>query len=169
MPRKGKYDKEIVEKICLLIQTDSYTIAEICQQVSINQDTYFDWLKKKPEFSDAIKKAKGEFNDFLLAECKKSLVKKIQGYTVQEVKSVTVDTRKLDDDGNPIYKQKEKTVIDKHFQPDTAAIIFTLCNRDPDNWKNRQENNVTGDMTLKSELDKRSDEELMNIIKNGEK
>jgi transposase-like protein len=47
MPRKGKYDKEIVEKICLLIQTDSYTIAEICQQVSINQDTYFDWLKKK--------------------------------------------------------------------------------------------------------------------------
>lgn len=169
MARTGKYNKEIVEKICLLIKTDSYTVAEICEQVSINQDTYYDWLKKKPEFSDSIKKAKGEFDDFLLAECKKSLVKKIRGYTVQEKKTVTADTGKRDENDKPIVRVKEHSVTDKHYQPDTAAIIFTLCNRDPDNWKNRQESNITGDMTLKSELEKRSDEELENIIKNGEK
>jgi len=144
MPRKGKYNKEIVEKICLLIKTDSYTIAEICDQVSINQDTYFDWINKKPEFSESIKKAKGEFNDFLLVECNKSLVKKIQGYSVQEKKTVTADTGKRDDNDKPIVRIKEHSVTDKHFQPDTAAIIFTLCNRDPDHWKNRQTTEVTG-------------------------
>jgi len=165
----AKYSKKLVESICELLSTDSYTIAEICSLSAISERSFYDWQAKYAEFADAIKRAKKGFDDFVIVEAKKSLIKKIRGYTVQEVKSVTVDTKKLDDDGNPIFKEKEKIVTDKYFQPDTAAIIFTLCNRDPDNWKNRQENNITGDMTLKSELEKRSDEELQNIIKNGEK
>lgn len=169
MGRIGKYNTKIVERICLLIKTDSYTVAEICEQVSINQDTYYEWLKNKPEFSDAIKKAKGEFDDFLLVECRKSLVKKIRGYTIQEKKTVTADTGKVNEEGKPIVKVKEHSVTDKHFQPDTAAIIFTLCNRDPDNWKNRQDTNISGEMTLTSDLDKLSDEELENVVRNGGK
>lgn len=165
----AKYSKEIVAKICSLMEADSYTIAEICSLSDINIDTYYDWLKRKPEFSEAIKKAKVNFNDFLIVECKKSLVKKIKGYTVEETKTVTADTGKRDDNDKPIVKVKERSVVKKHIQPDTAAIIFTLCNRDSDNWKNRQENNMTGDFTLKSELEKRSDEELERIIMNGEK
>lgn len=169
MPRIGKYNAKIVERICLLIKTDSYTVAEICEQVSINQDTYYDWFKNKPEFSDAIKKAKGEFDDFLLVEARKSLVKKIRGYTIQEKKTVTVDTGKVNDEGKPIVKVKEHSVTDKHFQPDTAAIIFTLCNRDSDNWKNRQDTNLSGEVTLTSDLEKLTDEELENVVRNGGK
>lgn len=169
MARIGKYNAKIVDRICLLIKTDSYTVAEICEQVSINQDTYYDWLKNKPEFSDAIKKAKGEFDDFLISEAKKSLVKKIRGYSVQEKKTVTADTGKTTDEGKPIVKVKEHSVVEKHIQPDTAAIIFTLCNRDSDNWKNRQDTNITGEMTLTSDLDKLSDEELENVVRNGGK
>jgi len=52
-----KYDKDIVNRICTLIREDSYTIAEICQLVGINEDTFYEWKRKKPEFSDSIKKA----------------------------------------------------------------------------------------------------------------
>lgn len=165
----AKYDKEVVKRICELIELDSYTIPEICSLSGISESTYHEWKDKKPEFSEAIKKARQKFDDLLLVECKKSLIKKIRGYVVEETKTVTADSGKRDENDKPIVKIKEHSVVKKHIQPDTAAIIFTLCNRDADNWKNRQENNVTGDMTLKSELDKRSDEELMNIIKNGEK
>lgn len=165
----AKYTKELLEKICSLIKEDSFTIAEICINVGISERSFYDWQTKYAEFADSIKRAREDFNSLLIVECKKSLIKKIRGYTIQEKKTITADTGKLTEDGKPIVKVKEHSVTDKHFQPDTAAIIFTLCNRDPDNWKNRQENNITGDMTLKSELEKRSDEELENIIKNGEK
>jgi transposase-like protein len=166
----AKYNKEIVKRICSLIIEDSFTIAEICTQVGINQDTYFDWVKRKPEFSEAIKKAKDSFNDLLIVEAKKSLMKKIRGYTIQEKKTVTGDSGKKDEvTGKPIVKVKEHTVIEKHIQPDTAAIIFTLVNRDPDNWRNKMDNTITGDITLKSELDKLSDEELERIIQDGDK
>lgn len=147
----AKYSKKIVENICSLIKKDSYTIAEICSLSGISQSTYFEWKAKKPEFSESIKKAEDEFYSFMIVEARKSLVKKIQGYTVQEKKTVTVDSgKKNDETGKPIVKVKEHTVVDKYIQPDTAAIIFTLSNRDPENWKNRQivDSNITTDTAV---------------------
>lgn len=163
----AKYSKKIVEQICSLIATDSYTVAEICEIVGINKDTYYEWIKNKSDFSDTIKKAENDFNELIVAEAKKSLMKMIRGYTVQEKKTVTADTGKKDDEGKPIVRVKEHSVTDKHYQPVTAAVIFALTNRDPDNWKNRMDSNVSAGITLKSELEKLSDEELENIIQNG--
>ena len=140
----AKYDKKIVERICHLITTDSYTIAEICRQVGISKETFYAWKENKPDFLDSIKKAESAFEELVAAEAKKSLMKKIRGYTEQEKKTVTVDTGKCDENNEPIFKVKEHTVTDKHFQPDTAAIIFALTNRDPERWKNRVNSEVTG-------------------------
>lgn len=137
-----KYNKKIVEKICELIKSDSYIIPEICRLVGISESIYHDWKSKKSEFSEAIKKAQDERNDFFASEAKKSLLKKIQGYTVEETKTVYVDSTNKDGASKP--KIKEQTKITKHIQPDTAAIIFTLTNRDPDNWKNLQRTEITG-------------------------
>ena len=139
----AKYNKKTVENICALISTDSYTVAEICKQVGISKDTYYEWEKTKPDFSDAIKKAKSEFDEFIREEAKKSLVKLIRGYTVQEKRTVTADTGKKDGDGNTVARVKEHTVTDKHYQPVTAAVIFALTNRDPENWKNRLNTDIT--------------------------
>lgn len=165
----AKYTKELVKHICSLIESDSYSIEEVCSLSDISKETYYKWLKEKADFSDAIKKAKDSFNELLIVEAKKSLIKKIKGYTVQEKKTITADTGKVNDEGKPIVKVKEHSVFEKHIQPDTAAIIFTLCNRDSDNWKNRQDTNISGEMTLTSDLDKLSDEELENLIRNGGK
>ena len=107
MGRPTKYNKKIAEKICSLIATDTYTVAEVCRMVKISDSTYYDWITRFPEFSENIKKAEAERMAFFVAEAKKSLLRKIQGYTVQE----------------------------KHI---------TLTNGEPENWKNRQNNEVTG-------------------------
>ena len=112
--------------------------------VKIHQCTYFEWLKEKPEFSECIKKAEAERMAFFVAEAKKSLLRKIQGYTVQEKHITTVGSGKYDINGKEIPRIKEQKIVDKHYQPDTAAIIFTLTNGEPENWKNRQNNEVTG-------------------------
>ena len=127
----AKYNNTIVNRIAELIASDSYTIVEVCNIVGIGKSTFYDWVETKSEFSDTIKKAEEERMEFFTIEAKKSLLKKIQGYTVQETH--TVYSTKGD-----TTVMKEQKIVDKYFQPDTAAIIFTLTNSDPDNWKNRQ-------------------------------
>ena len=146
MGRPTKYNKKIAEKICSLIATDTYTVAEVCRMVKIHPDTYYTWIKEFSEFSDAIKKAEAERMAFFVAEAKKSLLRKIQGY-------------KYDVNGKEIPRIKEQKIVDKHYQPDTAAIIFTLTNGEPENWKNRQNNEVTG-KDGKDLFGQLSDEEL---------
>lgn len=133
----AKYSKMLVSRISELMSSDTYTIAEICEMVGISKDTFYQWKKNKPDFSDAIKKAEEERMNFFVAEAKKSLLKKIQGYTVQEKHT----TYTSDKQGKPQIKEQKN--VDKHYQPDTAAIIFTLTNGDSDNWKNRQNTDVT--------------------------
>lgn len=144
----AKYNSKLVVHICKLISSDSYSVEEICSLSGINEATYYRWKKDKNEFCEAIKKAKASFNELVIVEAQKSLLKKVRGYSVQEKRTVTVDTGKLDENGNQIFKEKENIITDKHFQPDTAAIIFTLCNRDPDNWKNRVDNNLVGNIDI---------------------
>lgn len=168
----AKYNKKIVDNICSMISTDSYTIAEICEKVKISERTYYDWQSKNADFADSIKKAQDKFDEMLVVEAKKSLIKSVQGYTFDETKTVYVESKikDVDENGNPIPnskpkpKIKEQTVIKKHIPPNPTLIIFTLVNRDSDNWKNRQENKLSGEVGIKSSLEALSNEELQNIV-----
>ena len=140
----AKFSKKTVEKIVGLIKSDTYTIAEICRQVAITPKTYHQWVNDYPDFADAIEQAKDERMQAMVIEAKKSLMKKIQGYDVTETKVVTVPGTKKDEKGNPKPIIKEQTTTKKHIQADTAAIIFTLTNGDPEHWRNRQTTEVTG-------------------------
>ena len=140
----AKFSKKTVERIVGLIKSDTYTIAEICRQVGITPKTYHQWANDYPDFADAIEQAKDERMQAMVIEAKKSLMKKIQGYDVTETKVVTVPGTKKDEKGNPKPIIKEQTTTKKHIQADTAAIIFTLTNGDPEHWRNRQTTEVTG-------------------------
>jgi hypothetical protein len=134
----GKYNKKILNRICSLIEKDSYTIAEICEKVSISERCYYDWQKNNAEFAAAIARARDKFDEMLIKEAKESLRKKIMGYDVEETKTVIVEGK----DGKP--KVKEQTKIKKHFQPDTAAIQFFLTNKAGEEFKNKQSTELTG-------------------------
>ena len=134
----ARYSKELAEQIAGIIATATCTIKEVCTQVGINPDTFYDWKKNRSDFSDLLKKAELNRTNTFVAEAKKSLLKKITGYDVEEV---TTDYT-TDAQGRPVIKNKK--ITKKHILPDTASIIFALCNLDSDNWKNRQVNELTG-------------------------
>lgn len=159
----AKFSKKTVDKIVGLVTSDTYTIAEICRQVGITPKTYHQWVNDYPDFADAIEQAKEERMQFFVQEAKKSLLKKIQGYEVTETKVVTIPGKKKDERGNPKPEIKEQTTTKKHIQADTAAIIFTLTNGDPDHWRNRQSTEVTG-KDGKDLFANKTDEELDNEI-----
>lgn len=140
----AKFNKKTVDMIVGLVKSDTYTIAEICRQVGITPKTYHQWVNDYPDFADAIEQAKAERMQAMVIEAKKSLMKKIQGYDVTETKVVTIPDKQKDEKGNPKPIIKEQTTTKKHIQPDTAAIIFTLTNGDPEHWRNRQSTEVTG-------------------------
>lgn len=159
----AKFSKKTVDKIVGLVKSDTYTIAEVCRQVGITPKTYHQWVNDYPDFADAIELAKEERMQFFVQEAKKSLLKKIQGYEVTETKVVTIPGKKKDEKGNPKPEIKEQTTTKKHIQADTAAIIFTLTNGDPDHWRNRQSTEVTG-KDGKDLFANKTDEELDNEI-----
>ena len=51
-----KYKKEIIEDVIKNISS-GLNIQDSCQLAGIHKDTYYQWLKKKPDFADAIKNA----------------------------------------------------------------------------------------------------------------
>ena len=137
MNHTTKYNDKIVETICNLIETDTYTIVEICNIAKISKATYFRWMNENSNFYDAVKKAEETRKNYVIVEAKKSLLRKVQGYTVQDKHTTYVETS----EGR---KVKEEKVVEKFVQPDTAAIIFTLTNCDPVNWKNKHSAELTG-------------------------
>jgi len=54
--RKGKYNPEVVKLITDALSLGT-TVADACEYANINPDTYYEWLKRHPDFSDAVKRA----------------------------------------------------------------------------------------------------------------
>lgn len=158
----AKYSKKMVDNICYLLKSDSYTIAEVCRLVGIAERTFYEWQSKNAEFADAIKTAKDDFSKTILCECEKSLIKLIKGYDYEERKTVMVDDNK----GKP--KIKEQTVTKKHIAPSLGAIIHYQTNKDPGTWKNKQSMEVTGkdgkDLVPARVLSKKEAQELLNSL-----
>lgn len=147
----ARYNNSIKERIAGLIRADSFTVAEICKSVDISKDTYYRWLKEKPDFSDAIKKAREDYEAGILVKCEKSLEKLISGFTYEEIKTVKVGE-----------KVREETVTTKLVLPNLGAIIHYQTNRNPEKWKNRQSISVK-DETSKL-IDQLNEEQLNEVI-----
>jgi hypothetical protein len=133
-----KYNKRIANHIFRLIETDSYTIAQICESVGISESCYYKWQEGITEFTEGLKEAKDVFTRKTLIDCEKSLKKLINGYDYDEKKTVMISNK----EEKPTIK--EQTVIKKHVAPNLGAIIHYQTNKDPENWKNKQSTEITG-------------------------
>ena len=151
--KKAKTELEIKEErikvskgICLNYSTGDYTIESCCGNEGITSRTFNNWRVEISEISDMYIKAQEEKEENykkklkLLAES--ALEKKLKGWEYEEVKSEGIRNKET----NEIIEFKE-TVTTKTQIPDSAIIIFAITNRDPKNWVNKQ--NV--DMTTKGE------------------
>lgn len=138
-----KYCPELVAFITSAIARDTYTVKEICAHAGITVSTYYEWLHKHADFSEAVKKAELSRVKIIADLARDSLVRKVSGYTVTETR--TVKSRKRGKDG---LFEKERHEHEKYIPPDTTAVIFALTNGDPATWKNSHSVTARGDIRV---------------------
>lgn len=123
---KGKYEYWLTSDGLLQLEAwarDGLTDEQISGNAGINPATLYDWKKKYPKISEALKKGK----EVVDIQVENALLKRALGYSYREVKV------EEDSDG-----QKVTTTI-KEVVPDTTAQIFWLKNRRPDKWRDKRD------------------------------
>lgn len=126
MARPTKYKAEFVaqaEKLCKLGATD----AEIADFFEVDVRTLYRWKGEHAEFCHALKSGKTEADD----RVERSLFSRAIGYEHEEV------------DIRVINQAIVKTPIRKYYPPDTTAAIFWLKNRRPDEWRDKNIQELT--------------------------
>lgn len=121
--RRGKYHEWIIPEGLIKIEgwaRDGLTNEQIAQNIGINPDTLYNWIKRFPEISESLKTGK----EVVDRQVENALLKRALGYTYDEV---TYE-----------YGEEVKRVT-KEVSPDTTAQIFWLKNRKPEVWRDRKE------------------------------
>ena len=146
----AKYDEWLTNEGLIKIEgwaRDGLTDEQIAGNMGIKRQTLYDWKKKYPVFSDALKRGK----EIIDRQVENSLLKRALGYEYDEVTTTTYP------DGGEETKR-----VTKHVVPDTTAQIFWLKNRKPDDWRDKKDVNLSGDIGIAETLKKARER-----VKNG--
>lgn len=133
--RPSKFDGIDLNQVRQLA-TRGWTDAEMAEFFLVNPDTWHEWKKAHPEFSESLKDWKIEAD----SKVERSLYERATGYEHEEDKIFQYE-------GRPVVVP---TV--KHYPPDTPAAIFWLKNRQPDKWRDKQELSIPEGLTVKQLL-----------------
>lgn len=138
----SKYSNRIVKKITSLIESDDFTIPEICRQVGIVESTYFKWQKEKIDFSESIKKAQEKRLELFRQSARSGLLTLLKGTEYEEVTTEFIEG-KPDKDGNTKPKIKLQRKVKKFILPNPTSVIFALKNLDGENFKDIYNTDIT--------------------------
>lgn len=98
---------------------------QIAANIGISEQTLYKWADKYVEFGEALKKTK----EVTVYEVENAMLRAAKGYYVTETKTIT------NKDGKVIRVEKNE----KWIAPNTTAQIFYLKNKDPENWRERND------------------------------
>jgi len=138
MARPIEYIEGIHDAWAESLAIEGLTDSEIAKRMNIARSTLYKWKNDFSTFSDALKSGKEPAD----AKVKLSLFKRAIGYTVNEKKVIV----ELDAEGNQKPARIETTT--KHIVPDTIAQIFWLKNRLPEDWRDKKDVDLGGNMFL---------------------
>lgn len=156
----SKYSDKLVNQICRYIETDYYSISEICTMFKISRKTFYEWKDTKPLFRKAIDEALDARDEVMLATARLSLKKKLEGYTLTEEKCVYVPSK-----SNPSELiLKSKTVKKKECPPDTQTIKLVLERNDK---KQEEHRTVNTPPTIINVTDEHTAEQLRVLYRNN--
>lgn len=119
MGRPTKFNNDKFVEALALYQ-EGATDAQVAEKLQVTEQTINNWKIKFPAFFESIKVAK-DFND---QEVVASLFKRAKGF-VRKV-------QKVDKDGC-IHD------VEEELPPDPTSMIFWLKNRQPKEWRDKQE------------------------------
>lgn len=147
----AKYTEWITEEGLLKIEgwaRDGLTDKQIAQNIGVAYSTFRDWIKRFPALSAPLKKGK----EIVDRQVENALLKRALGYEYVET------TKELTDSGLTVTKKVTKTQA-----PDTTAAIFWLKNRKPQEWRDKKETEVTGNLNVNNPFSDLSVEELRKL------
>ena len=130
----AKYTERLAEKIVSLIEKDTYSITEICKHLKITRKSFYEWRDKKPEFRKAIEAAMESRDEALAITARRSLKKKLEGYTLTEVRTTYVPDKENPDK----LVLKTRVVRQKEYAPDTHAIRLVLSHNETKEEENKE-------------------------------
>ena len=128
MARKGKYEDWLTEEGLLKIEgwaKDGLNDEQIAHNIGIGVRTFYEWLSKYKQLKQVLKQSK----EVVDREVENALLKSAIGYYLDE--------ERIDSEGN-VY------TVRRFVPPNTTAQIFWLKNRDPDNWRDKKQTELTG-------------------------
>lgn len=126
-----KDDPQTLCRIVELVRTKGASQQAICRDIGISASTLRRWLRDNPELAKSVMEAKRKLFESLVEQALMALNRRITGYKTTETKV----TYAVDKDGNKVVK--DHTEVIKEVSPDLSAIVFTLTNRDCDNWQQK--------------------------------
>jgi hypothetical protein len=145
--RKPQWTDAKVEIMCAAI-ADGKSYKDAFTAARVGKTAFYAHLKDDADFSERVKKAEQEYQDWydsqLVVDCKRSLIDLVRGFEYDETTTEKVPGR---DGKGTITKTK---VVHKRVMPNPTAIIFALCNRDPEHWQNRVNNELSGKVETES-------------------
>jgi transposase-like protein len=124
-----KYSKKLAEVIVDLVSTGDHTIAAVCKHVGISEAVYYKWKNEKLEFMEALKGAEVTRLESLGKLALSGLAVLLTKHEYEEVTTEYTEGK----DGKPKIKNQKK--VKKFIMPNPTAVIFTVTNRLPDDWK----------------------------------
>lgn len=135
---KGKYHEWLTPEGLLRIEgwaRDGLVDEQIAHNMGINPATLYEWKKKFPEISEALKNGK----DVVDRMVENALFERALGGVRQVKKTFKVKESYYDENGKKCEKEKLVQGVDEVYIPgDTLAEIFWLKNRKREQWKEKQ-------------------------------
>lgn len=135
---RGKFEYWLTEDGLTLLEgwaRDGLVDEQIAHNMGVSPGTLYDWKKRFPKISEALKKGK----EVVDIQVENALLKRALGYEYQEQK-----IEKSKKDGTKIVQTL------KHVPGDTTAQIFWLKNRRPDKWRDKPDAPVDSDALKKA-------------------
>lgn len=135
MGRPTKYDPSYV-RWAERFARRGFTQAEIAELLEVDVSTLERWLVAYPEFRGALKVGASAADD----RVERTLYERATGYKRWVERPVVVKCGK-DQERVEIVRVLEE------LPPDVTAQIFWLKNRDRENWRDRHDHELTGQVT----------------------
>jgi len=163
--RPSKYDAKFHPLIGRFMSIDGWTVNRMCQELGIQEGTFYAWRKLHPEFNEAVQVGRDGINKLV----ENALLKIALGYS-EEYEEVTttyggISELMVNGDcsevaGTFIETERKVTKKKQVFKPDVAAIKFWLVNRKDNDWKS---DNIKVQMKHSGAVDVNSTHDLSSL------
>ncbi len=148
---KGKYKYWLTPEGLLKLEgwaRDGLTDEQIAENMGISRSTLNSWKDKYPDISDTLKRGK----EVVDRQVENALLKRALGYRYDEVTMENgVETKR----------------VTKEVMPDTTAQIFWLKNRKPEEWRDKKDVDLVGEVNTNNPYKDLTTEELRKLIESG--